>query len=143
METFVKKIVEINGKMESDTSSYFTDVENIVVRFRSELFDECKKYIEQQLKIFDWDPNLGGNDDDEQGIEEFCWEFMFNAELLGSIFETIKEHFDSKINEKQSKVTKDRKDHWEGVEREIREAQHDWNRNVILEILDQTKQFRE
>jgi hypothetical protein len=53
METFVKKIVEINGKMESDTSSYFTDVENIVVRFRSELFDECKKYIEQQLKIFD------------------------------------------------------------------------------------------
>jgi hypothetical protein len=50
---------------------------------------------------------------------------MFNAELLGSIFETIKEHFDSKINEKQSKVTKDRKDHWEGVEREIREAQHD------------------
>jgi hypothetical protein len=78
-----------------------------------------------------------GDDFDEKIIK-----FLESPDLHTTIFEQLKESFDNKIQEKNGKINKDRKDHWEKIDDEIQTSQHERNRNVIIEILNQVKDFK-
>lgn len=102
--------------MDTDSSNFFSEIEKIMNTFKSELQEKTKSYIEHQNKIFE------RPDDDQMMNEEldnYAMPFLQNQDLLSQVFEQLKESFDNKIQEKSGRVLKDRKDHWEHIEREI------------------------
>lgn len=48
--------------------------------------------------------------------------FIQNPDLISQVFEQLKESFDNKVQEKGGKILKDRKDHWEQIDREINDS---------------------
>ncbi len=59
-----------------------------------------------------------------------------NPDQVTQLFENLKESLETKQGEKRNKIEADRKNNWEKIEREILDAQHERNRNVIIEIMD-------
>ena len=139
-DTFSKRINDINASMDGETSNFTGEIEKIVNQFKSDLQEKTKSYIEQQNKVFE---RFSNEEDVGDEFDMSAQAFIQNPDLISQVFEQLKESFDNKVQEKGGKILKDRKDHWEQIDREINDSQHERNRNVILEILQQVKDFQE
>ena len=66
-----------------------------------------------------------------------------DKEMLSDILNHFKEQIDSKLAEIDGGITRNLQKDWQDTEQKILTEQHARNRNIIMEILDTQKKFKD
>ena len=77
-DIFQKKILEINGEMENQANKLFGEIELIIQRFKNELQEKSKSYLEQQNKVFE---RFNNGEDVGDEFDASAQEFVQNPDM--------------------------------------------------------------
>lgn len=130
---FSKEIEAINNQMISESSKFTKGVQEDVDKFIAELRDHAYK-LHEDLNREDDNASLHNWGDDNELLQ-----LIYDKDILTQYFEQCKETQENKISEKDNIIRSDINNDWKTTKEKLLEEQHDRNRNIILEIIQLSK----
>jgi len=131
---FSKDIENINNELTTKITKFTDGVQDLINQFQVDLKDHAYKLNEEVTKEEE-NPTYQDIGDDTDLLQ-----LIYDKDILAQFFEQCKENQENKISEKNNVMRSDINNDWKDIKQSLTEAQHDRNRDIILEIIKFTKE---